>query len=153
MTAYRGAFRTLLNIYNGAFIAKIPNGFKVLTIFARNTQFQMFDWVENKLLAKGFKYWAHFCSQPTNPAEKILSKKIFVTSFLKRRKVVVGQQTERVFMQKQPSEGFFDKGVMRNFAKFTRKVCTGILFWYFFVNFAKFEHFFCRKGPDSCFWL
>ena len=24
-------------------------------------------------------------------------------------------------MQKQPSEGFFKKGVMRNFAKFTRK--------------------------------
>ena len=29
--------------------------------------------------------------------------------------------TERVFMQKQPSEEFVKKGVMRNFAKFTRK--------------------------------
>ena len=62
---------------------------------------------------------------------------------------MVGQQTERVFMQKQPSEGFFDKGVMRNFAKFTRKVCTGILFWYFFVNFAKFEHFFAEKDRTA----
>ena len=145
MTAYRGAFRTLLNIYNGAFIAKIPNGFKVLTIFARNTQFQMFDWVENKLLAKGFKYWAHFCSQPTNPAEKILSKKIFVTSFLKRRKVVVGQQTERVFMQKQPSEGFFDKGVMRNFEKFTRKRLYRNPFLVFFCEFCEIWTLFLQK--------
>ena len=29
--------------------------------------------------------------------------------------------SERVFIQKQPSEGFFKKGVMRNFAKYTRK--------------------------------
>ena len=29
--------------------------------------------------------------------------------------------TERVFMEKQPSVGFFKKGVMRSFAKFTRK--------------------------------
>ena len=32
-----------------------------------------------------------------------------------------GGGTEQVFTQKQPSEGFFQKGVMRNFAKFTRK--------------------------------
>ena len=44
-----------------------------------------------------------------------------VASFLKRRKVVIGQETERVFMQKQRSEGVFEKGVMRNFAEFTRK--------------------------------
>ena len=29
--------------------------------------------------------------------------------------------TERVFMQKQLSEGFFKKGVLRNFAKISRK--------------------------------
>ena len=29
--------------------------------------------------------------------------------------------TERVFMQKQLSKSFFKKGVMKNFAKFTRK--------------------------------
>ena len=32
-------------------------------------------------------------------------------------------------MQKQPSEGFFNKGVMRNFAKFTRKhLCRNLFF-------------------------
>ena len=34
----------------------------------------MLDWVENMLLAKGLKNWAHTCSQPTNYAEKILSR-------------------------------------------------------------------------------
>ena len=57
MAAYRGAFRTWFNVYNGAFFfAKIPNGVKLLTIFARKAPIQMFDWVENILLAKGFKY-------------------------------------------------------------------------------------------------
>ena len=32
-------------------------------------------------------------------------------------------------MQKQPSEGFFKKGVMRNFAEFTRKhLCRNLFF-------------------------
>ena len=56
MVAYRGAFTTWLNIYNRAFFAKILNGFKLLTIFARKAPFKMFDWVENRLLAKDFKY-------------------------------------------------------------------------------------------------
>ena len=33
----------------------------------------------------------------------------------------MGQETERVFMQKQPSEGFFKKGVMKYFAESPRK--------------------------------
>ena len=35
-------------------------------------------------------------------------------------------------MQKQPSKGFFEESVMRNFAKFTRK------------------HLFCRTRPGDC---
>ena len=31
VTPYRGAFRTWLNIYNGVFFAKIPNGVELLT--------------------------------------------------------------------------------------------------------------------------
>ena len=34
-----------------------------------------------------------------------------------------------VFMQKQPSKGFFKKSVMRNFAEFTRKHLCGNLFF------------------------
>ena len=56
VAAYRGVFRTLSNIYNGAFFVKILNGFKLLTIFEKNAPLQMFDWVENKSLAKGLKY-------------------------------------------------------------------------------------------------
>ena len=37
--------------------------------------------------------------------------------------------TQRVFMQKQPSEGFFKKGVVRNFAESTKKhMCQNLSF-------------------------
>ena len=41
-------------------------------------------------------------------------------------------------MQKQPSKGFFKKGVMRNFGEFARKHLYLNPFLVFFVNFAKF---------------
>ena len=85
VAAYRGVFRTWSNIYKRAFFAKILNSFKLLTMS------QMFDWVENRGLAKGLKYWVYSCSKPINEAEKILSQKIYVTSFLKKQKVVVEQ--------------------------------------------------------------
>ena len=34
----------------------LPKYFKLLTIFAKNALSQMFDWVENRFLAKGLKY-------------------------------------------------------------------------------------------------
>ena len=52
-----------------------------------------------------------------------------MTSFLKNQKVMVGQKTEQVFMQKQPSEGLFEKSAMRNFAEFTRINLCGSLFF------------------------
>ena len=52
-----------------------------------------------------------------------------MASFSKKLKVVVKQQTERFFMQKQASEGFFKKSVMRNFAEFTRNLFFGISFF------------------------
>ena len=40
-----------------------------------------------------------------------------------------GTLTEQVFVQKQPPEGFFKKGVMRIFPKFTRKhLCWNLFF-------------------------
>ena len=38
------------------FFVKIPNCVKLLTIFGRKAPSQMFHWVENRVLAKGFKY-------------------------------------------------------------------------------------------------
>ena len=46
-----------------------------------------------------------------------------MTSFLKRQKV---------FMQKQLPKGFFEKGVMKNFAELTRKHVPESLFFLFF---------------------
>ena len=37
-------------------------------------------------------------------------------------------KTRKVFMQKQPSKGFFKKGVMRNFVEFARKHFPELLF-------------------------
>ena len=49
------------------FFAKIHNCFfKLLSILAKIAPLQMFNWIENKLLAKGFKYLSHSCLQPTN---------------------------------------------------------------------------------------
>ena len=56
LAAYRDVFRTLSNIYKGAFFAKILNSFKLLTIFEKKIPSQMFDWVENRNLAEGLKY-------------------------------------------------------------------------------------------------
>ena len=42
MVAYRGVFKTLSNVFNGAFFAKILNGFNVLTIVAKKAPSQMF---------------------------------------------------------------------------------------------------------------
>ena len=46
----------MANITMELFFAKILNGFKLLTIYAKKGPSQMFDWVENRLLAKGLKY-------------------------------------------------------------------------------------------------
>ena len=75
-----------------SFFAEILNSFKVLTIFSKKSTF---DWVGNRLLTKGLKYWAYSCSQSTNEAEKKLTQEICVTLFLQRYKVVLGKWTEQ----------------------------------------------------------
>ena len=65
MAAYRDAFRTWSNICNGTFFAKILNGFKLLTISARKASSQILERVDDRLLAKGLKYWDHSCSKPS----------------------------------------------------------------------------------------
>ena len=87
--------------------------------FRKKAPSEMFNWVENRLQAKGLKHWAHSCSKSLNQAEKILSRKVCVTLFLKLRKV---------FMQKQPPSRFLKKGVMKNFVEVTRKHVRESLF-------------------------
>ena len=50
-----------------------------------------------------------------------------------------GRAVNKLFMQKQPSEEFFKKGLTRNIAEFLRKHLCRMSFWCFLVNFAKFE--------------
>ena len=63
-----------------------------------------------------------------------------MTSFLKKQKVVVGQFTERMFMRKQPPEGFLRKSVMRHFAEFTRKLLCRNLFFDKVINSVDLQH-------------
>ena len=46
----------MANITMELYLAKILNVFKLLTIYTKKDPSQMFDWVENRLLAKGLKY-------------------------------------------------------------------------------------------------
>ena len=64
-----------------------------------------------------------------------------------------GTLTERVFMLKQPSEGFFRKDFMRNFAEFQENICAGISFLVFSCEFCKIckNTIFCRTAPNDCF--
>ena len=48
--------KNLVEHLQWSFLVKIPNGVKLLTVFARKAPSQIFNWVENRLLAKGFKY-------------------------------------------------------------------------------------------------
>ena len=64
--------------------------------------------------------------------------------------------TERVFMEKRPSEGLFKKGVKKNFTKFTRKhLCrkNETLAHVFPCEFCEIckNTFFCRTRPGDCF--
>ena len=54
--AYRGAFRTRLNIYNGAFFSKIPNGVKLFTILQETLHPRCLTRLKIGLGPKGFKY-------------------------------------------------------------------------------------------------
>ena len=51
----------------------------------------MFDWVENRLLASRYEFEILSSLLLQIKQRKTLSWKIFVTPFLKKRKVVVGQ--------------------------------------------------------------
>ena len=56
---------------------------------------------------------------------------------------MVGEQTEQVFMQKQPSEGFFKKRCYEKFRRIHKKTSVPeSFFWCFLVNFR--EH---AKAP------
>ena len=143
---------------------------RLANIFAKKDPSQMLDWVENRLLAKSLKYWPPVYKL----SREILSRKICVTSFLKRYKVVLRKLAEWVFMHKRrPSVGFLKKvlwGISQNSQKnigvgisfsvklnsvdlqlhWKRVFSAGVFLW----NLRNLlEHLFRRAPPDNCFWL
>ena len=114
VAVYRGVFRNQSNFFNEAFFfAKILNRFRLLAV--KKAPSQMFDWVENRFLGSGKRF-------------EILTSRLFPVSKLSRENTmpenacdIKDKRLWWVLIQKQPSEGFLKKGVMRNFGKFTRK--------------------------------
>ena len=77
---------------------------------------------------KDLKYWVDSCYQSTNQAEKILSRKMYVTLFLKMQKVLFGAVTEWSCISIRTKK-FCKKGVTRSFAKFARQHLWQSLFF------------------------
>ena len=82
----QAVFRTWSNICMWDVFAEIVNSFRFSTVFEKKFPSQMFDWLENRSLAEGLKYLSYSYSKSINQVEKILSRKICVTSFLKKAK-------------------------------------------------------------------
>ena len=57
LNAYTGVFRNWLSIYNGAFLAKIINGFKLLTIVAKKAPSQIFRLVWKYTFGFWLRVW------------------------------------------------------------------------------------------------
>ena len=135
----------------------------------------MCNWVKNRSLVKGLKYRVYTCSKPITEVEKILDYNITRENmcdivFEKTKGCGGTVDRTRVFMQKQPSGGFFKKCVMRNFAEFTIKHLLRNLFFdkvklcrpetslkvslkhrCFLESFAKFVRTPCFAEPGDCF--
>ena len=116
------------NIFNGTFYSKILSAFKLLTIFAKKASSQMSEWVENRPCVWNIELTL------------VTSLQIVWHCFWKgKRSGWDSKQNECLWKRVRrvweflSSEGFFQKGTMRNFAEFIRKYHR-----YFLVNFAKF---------------
>ena len=111
--------------------------FLILTIFAKKVNRRCSTGLEIGFCLRVWNIELTLVPSLQFKPKKILSQKICVTLFLKKRNVVAGQQTERVFILKQLSEVFFKKGVMRNFAEFTRKELRRNLYFILSCEFCK----------------
>ena len=58
----------------------------------------MFDWVENRFLAQGWKYWAHSeITQPENMCDNVFEKVKGHGETVNRRNVYAEAAVQRVF--------------------------------------------------------
>ena len=137
-TPYRGAFRTWLNIYNGAFFAKIPNGVDLLTFSQEKLHTRCFT-----RLKIGF--WVRVLH---------MSSLLFPTYKLSRKNTQAGNMCDIVFEKakgcgrkiKQSQclcrssrpNGSLKKVLWEISQNSQENICNGISFWCFLVNFVKF---------------
>ena len=130
---YRGAFRTWWNIDNGAFSAKIPNCVELLTFSQENLYLRCFT-----RLKIGF--WVrvlHMSSLLFLLNLQIKPKKYSVRKYVWHcygRKI---KHSQCLCRSCRPKSSL--KKVLWEFSQNSQEnICSGIPFWCFLVNFAKF---------------
>ena len=154
--------------------AKIRNSFKLLTIFAKKVPSQMLNWVENRLLAEGLKYWAHsFPSLQIKPRKYSAGKCVWHRFWKGTKSWSESKQNECLWRSSRP-KGSLRKMLLeilhnsqinhlfRNLFFDKVKLCrtltslkTSLQRMSFLAKFAKYagKLLFCRTPPDDCFWL
>ena len=137
MAAYTGVFKTWSNFYNGSYL--FSYFLSHINYFCKKAPYRC---------SAGFEIG--FCIRVWNieltlvPSLQIKPKKYSARKHVWHR-FWKGERswwdsTQNECLEKKPSERLFQKGVTRNFAKFTRKhLCRNLFFlWSFLVNFETF---------------
>ena len=151
----RSVSRTWPKIYEGAFFAKILNGFKLLTIFAKKSPLQMFDWVENRILAKGLKYWVELTLVHSLQikAKKYSARKNVWRYFWKgERSWCDSKQKECLCRSHSPNSSL--KSMLWEFSQNSQgNICAGISFLVFSCEFCGISRntFFAEQHLTTAF--
>ena len=133
----------------------------------------MLDWVENKLLAKGLKYWAQSCSQSTIKPRKYSARKYVWHCFWKGKRSCWESKENECLCRSSRPKGSIKKVLWEISQNSQKNICARISFliklnsvdlqahWKRFFRVGVFvwnlrnllEHLFRRAPPGDCFWL
>ena len=102
----------------------------------------MFDWVENRLQAKGLKYWAHSCSQSFKLSRKNTQPENMCHIIFENIEPVVQRcSVRKVFLEiSQNSQENASARVYYFEIKFPQHRSTGVFMWIFEISKNTFLH-------------
>ena len=81
----------------------------------------MLEWVENRLVVRGFKYSAHSCFPVYKLSRENTLAENMCDIVFEKVQDRAGKVNRTSVYAETASEGFFKKGFMRNFPEFTKK--------------------------------
>ena len=81
----------------------------------------MFDWVENRLQAKGLKYWARSCSQSSNLCRENTQQENMCD--------IIFKNTKGIYAEEATVERVLWKRCYEKFRRIHKKACAGISFY------------------------